>query len=43
MDNVKARRKVREIMFIAANNDMSVTSHHIVELCEWGGKRAYCL
>ena len=33
--------KVRTNMFIAANNDMSATSHQIVELCEWRGEHAY--
>ena len=28
-------------MFIAANNNMSATVHHIIELCERRGERAY--
>ena len=36
VDNVRARRKVRKNMFIAANNDMSATAHKIIELCESG-------
>ena len=39
--NIKARRKVRNLMFIAANNDMSATAHQIVKLCEWRGESAY--
>ena len=41
MKNIKARRKVRNLMFTAANNDMSATAHQIVELCEWRGESAY--
>ena len=28
-------------LFMAANSDVSATAHHIVELCEWRGERAY--
>ena len=41
VDNVRARRKVREhVMFMAANSDVSATAHQILEPGEWRGERA---